>query len=159
MRGYFFCPPVHRILYFRRMKTNFYPIDESRNQQLKYAIIGSRYKFDKWIFVRHKQRTTWEIPAGHIEKNEHPDNAAKRELYEETGAKKYRIYPLMDYAVTEKETKTYGRIYMAEVDQLQELPDFEIEEIKFFADLPQLLTYPDIQTIIFKQLKNVIQPK
>ena len=140
------------------MKTEFYPIEENRNQQLKYAIVGSRYKFDKWIFVRHRERTTWEIPAGHIEKGEHPDEAAKRELFEETGAERYRIYPLMDYSVTNNETKTYGRVYMAEIEELGKLPDFEIEEIRFFEDLPLQLTHPNIQPFVFKKLKKIIQP-
>lgn len=138
------------------MKTEFYPIDEQRNEQLKYAIIGSRYRFSQWIFVRHRERTTWEIPAGHIEKNEHPDHAARRELYEETGARKYRLYPLMDYAVTSDGKKTYGRVFMAEIEQLDELPEFEIEEIRFFDDLPQELTYPNIQPYIFEKIRKVI---
>lgn len=138
------------------MKTEFYPIDEQRNEQLKYAIIGSRYRFSQWIFVRHRERMTWEIPAGHIEKNEHPDHAARRELYEETGARKYRLYPLMDYAVTSDGKKTYGRVFMAEIEQLDELPEFEIEEIRFFDDLPQELTYPNIQPYIFEKIRKVI---
>ena len=139
------------------MKTEFYPINEKRNSILKYAIVGSRYQFNKWIFVRHKDRTTWEIPAGHIEYGEHPDEAAKRELYEETGAVKFRIYPLMDYSVDSDGKKTYGRVYMAEVEQTGDLPDFEIQEIRHFNNLPDQLTYPNIQPFIFKKLTKIIQ--
>ena len=138
------------------MKTSFYPTDDSRNGQLKYAIIASRYQFGKWIFVRHKARTTWELPAGHIEKGETPLEAARRELYEETGVQKYRIYSLMDYAVTTNGNKTYGRIFMAEIEALGILPDFEIAEINFFDDLPPSLTYPDIQSHIFAKIMQLI---
>ena len=36
---------------------------------LTYVVIGAREN-DKWIFVRHRERQSWELPAGHIEKNE-----------------------------------------------------------------------------------------
>ncbi len=51
---------------------------------LTYVVIGTRY-LDKWVFVRHKLRRTWEIPGGHIEEDETPLEAAQRELQEETG--------------------------------------------------------------------------
>ena len=40
----------------------------------------------KWIFCRNKERTTWEHPSGWIEEGETPLEAAKRVLFEETGA-------------------------------------------------------------------------
>lgn len=36
---------------------------------LKFAVIIARYK-DKWIFCKHKQRNTYEIPGGHREAGE-----------------------------------------------------------------------------------------
>ena len=94
------------------MKINFYSIDKKRNQKLKYVIIASRFQFEQWIFVQHKERTTWEIPGGHIEPGEEPYDAAKRELYEETGAVYYTLSPVYDYSVTLKMKKTYGRLYL-----------------------------------------------
>ena len=52
--------------------------------KLKYSVIAAQYR-GKWIFCRHKARTTWEIPGGHIEPGETSDQAAFRELWEETG--------------------------------------------------------------------------
>ena len=51
---------------------------------LAYSVITARFE-GKWIFVRHRERTTWEIPGGHIEEGESSDVAASRELMEETG--------------------------------------------------------------------------
>lgn len=63
------------------------------SEKLKYSIICSRYQ-DNWVFVRHKLRNTWEMPAGHIEKDESALFAAKRELYEETGATQFSLRTL-----------------------------------------------------------------
>lgn len=53
----------------------------------------------KWIFCKHKKRDTWENPGGHIEAGGTPPEAAKRELYEETGAVSFYIEPLCDYYI------------------------------------------------------------
>ena len=50
----------------------------------KYVVICSRYK-GKWLLSRHKKRDTWETQGGHIEPGETPEQAARRELREETG--------------------------------------------------------------------------
>lgn len=56
-------------------------------------------KKGKWIFCKHKKRDTWENPGGHIDEGETPLEAAKRELYEETGAIDFDIEPLCDYYI------------------------------------------------------------
>ena len=50
------------------------------NTDMPFVIIASRYK-GKWIFVRHRERSTYELPAGHIEPGEDIFSAAgKRTL-------------------------------------------------------------------------------
>jgi len=63
----------------------FYDVDFIPRKRLIYSIICVRFS-GKWIFVRHRTRATWEIPGGHIENDESPDEAAFREVKEETGA-------------------------------------------------------------------------
>lgn len=54
-------------------------------KQYKYVVILSEYK-GKILLSRHRDRNTWETQGGHIEKGETPMEAAKRELFEESGA-------------------------------------------------------------------------
>ena len=64
-------------------KVNFY--DSINDSMLKFAVIIARHN-GKWVFCKHKERNTWEVPGGHREDGEDILETAKRELYEETGA-------------------------------------------------------------------------
>lgn len=132
------------------MKVEFYNLDDFNNS-LKFVVIQARYK-DEWIFVRHKDRNTWEIPGGHIEKGEMPDKAAARELYEETGAIEYNLLPICNYSVEIDESKSFGRLYYAEVKNIGELGNYEIAEIMTVDKLPEKLTYDKIQPILYKKV-------
>lgn len=132
------------------MKIEFFPINPDRNKHLTYVIVISQF-LENWIFVRHKERITWELPAGHIEAGEHPDQAARRELWEETGAVSFTLKALFDYAVIRNNESKSGRVYYAKIETFDHLPDFEIAEIKFFHQLPEVLTYPEIQQEIFRE--------
>lgn len=138
------------------MKIDFYPADKKRNHRLKYVIIATRYQYDQWVFVQHKERDTWELPAGHIEPGEKPNDAAKRELFEETGAVCFSIIPIIDYSAKKNGIKTYGRVYLADVEKLGELPESEIGKVIIRDKIPVNLTYPEIQTKIFNRLLNLI---
>ena len=65
-------------------------------ERYKYVVIMSRMD-GGFLLSRHKQRTTWEFQGGHIEPGETPMQAARRELFEESGAAAFDIAPLCDY--------------------------------------------------------------
>lgn len=119
--------------------------DHVDDDALKFAVIVSRYQ-GKWVFCRHKQRKTYEIPGGHRENGENIEETARRELYEETGAARFRLVPVCVYSVRgDSGTETYGMLYYADIQEFFSLPDFEMERIEFFDGIPGELTYPDIQ--------------
>ncbi len=102
---------------------------------------------DKWVFCKHKKRDTWENPGGHIEEGETPLDAAKRELYEETGAIIFDIEPLCDYYINGEIDDRYFKgnvqVYFANVYTLGELPpDSEMELIALFDSFPDELKFP-----------------
>ena len=65
------------------MITKTYPLGKLK--KYKYVVVLSYYN-GKILLSRHKDRSTWETQGGHIEENETPIEAAKRELFEESGA-------------------------------------------------------------------------
>ena len=136
---------------YRTPVTQVLPAGSLAESELTYVIIGARYR-GQWIFVRHRQRQTWELPAGHIEAGEEADQAAVRELYEEAGVVKSSLSLVADYSVTQGGHLASGRLYMADVKELEALPEHEIEEIQFCRELPSHLTYPEVQTLLFSLL-------
>ena len=73
-----------------------------------YVVMLSRYQ-GKIMLSRHKQRMTWELQGGHIEPGETPEQAAKRELFEESGAVSFELIPLCDYCGEEPGKHNFGR--------------------------------------------------
>lgn len=117
------------------------------NKVLKFVVIASQYQ-GKWVFVQHKERTTWEMPGGHIEAGEAPGDAARRELHEETGALIFDIHEICDYNVRftdDPEEASWGRLYISEISELGPLPKSEIGEVKISTHCPSQWTYELIQ--------------
>ena len=141
------------------LSVKFYKLEDVKSEKLRFVVVHAKYK-DKWIFVRHKKRSTLEIPGGHIEENETPDEAARRELYEESGAKKFELRPICVYSVCRKyEEESYGMLYYSEIEEIGELPESEIAEVKLLEDLPNNLTYELIQSFLFEKVYEVIKEK
>ena len=40
----------------------FYELNSINDELLEFAVIYSMYK-NEWVFVKHKDRTTWEMPG------------------------------------------------------------------------------------------------
>lgn len=108
----------------------------------------------KWVFCKHKNRDTYEIPGGHREDSEDIETTAKRELWEETGAKNFDICPVCIYSFTD-----YGMLYFAEIRSFEKLPPLEIEKINLFDDIPKNLTYPTIQPYLFERVQEFLETK
>jgi 8-oxo-dGTP diphosphatase len=119
--------------------------------KLTYSVISAKFE-DKWIFVRHNKRSTWEIAGGHIEQGETSLDAAGRELMEETGALKFSLECISTYSVTIDGETGWGRLYIANVTEIGPIPDVsEIAEMKLSDTLPVNLTHPEIQPHLFSK--------
>ncbi|MDU4327072.1 MAG: NUDIX domain-containing protein [Clostridium celatum] len=141
------------------LKVNFYELNSIADNKLEFAVIMSKFK-DKWIYVKHKERCTWEIPGGHRENNESIIETASRELFEETGANKFKLTLVCIYSVERNEevnyTESFGQLFYAEIECINELPEFEIETIKLFNNIPNELTYPLIHPYLHEKVLGFI---
>lgn len=135
-------------------EVKFYDPSFRPETKLIYSVIGAKFNTN-WLFVRHQMRDTWEIPGGHIEKDETPEEAAGRELMEETGALDFKLECVATYSVLKNGVTGYGRLFFADVFKLGQPPDTsEIAEVIIMNHLPQSLTYPDIQPVLFERIKE-----
>jgi len=145
------------LLNWNMVKVEFYKPDFVPDGDFTYSVINALY-LGKWVFVRHVERDTWEIPGGHIEEGETPDEAAGRELYEETGALTFSLHCVATYSVTMDNITGWGRLYFAEITEIGPVNDTsEIDEVIFQAEMPQRLTYPSIQPHLFMKVMEYIQ--
>ncbi len=131
------------------MTVKFY--DEAEDSLLKFAVIISKHN-GKWVFCKHKQRETLEIPGGHREIGEKIGETAKRELYEETGAVDFTIKPICVYSVTSDSRETFGMLYFADINAFDSELHNEIERIYLLDDLPSEWTYPLIQPKLIDEI-------
>ncbi|MGD6968798.1 RNA deprotection pyrophosphohydrolase [Rossellomorea vietnamensis] len=87
----------------------------------KHVLVIAIYK-GEWLLTRHKIRGL-EFPGGKVEERETLEEAAKRELYEETGGKATQLIRIGTYKVNQQ--KPFAKaIFFAEVNFLQDKGDY-----------------------------------
>ena len=136
------------------LEVKFY--EEVADELLKFAVIFAKTE-GKWVFCKHKERDTYELPGGHRELGESILEAAKRELVEETGAIEFDIKPICVYSVKGKtkinksdEDTSFGMLYYADIFLFGEIHS-EIEKILITDTLVDNWTYPLIQPRLLEE--------
>ena len=140
------------------VQVNFY--EQVEDELLKFAVIISKTD-GKWVFCKHRERDTYEVPGGHREMGETIFEAAERELREETGAIDFSISPICVYSVKGKTTvnekgddESFGMLFYANIVSFEKELHSEIENIVITRDLVDNWTYPLIQPKLLEEAKK-----
>lgn len=140
------------------LEVKFY--DTVDDALLKFAVIISQSN-GKWVFCKHKERDTYEVPGGRREAGEDILETAKRELQEETGAVKFDMKPICVYSVKGKtrvnETgeESFGVLCFAEIMEFSGKLESEIEKVMLMDELPENWTYPLIQPKLIEKYLQI----
>ena len=119
----------------------------------KYVVVMSKFR-GKILLSRHHDRSTWETQGGHIEPGETPMDAARRELYEESGAVDFDIRPIFDYWAGDENGGASGQVFAADIRALGPMPKSEMAEVRAFDEVPPNVTYPAITPELFASLED-----
>ena len=133
------------------MEVKFY--DSINDELLKYAVIISKSN-NKWVFCKHKERSTYEVPGGHREEKETIYETAVRELKEETGAIDFTIKEIGVYSVIKNNIETFGMLYYADIYSFNDTLNSEMECILLLDNLPNNWTYPEIQPNLIEEYEK-----
>ena len=112
------------------------------NQKFLIGVDGLIVSEDnKCLLFKHTYRKEypWGLPSGYLKKGEGPDQALRREIYEESGIK-VRITGLLE-AYQSQQMPRIGLVYKGELmDAYQFIPSHEVQEAWFFAvdELPEI---------------------
>ena len=131
--------------------------DQIEDELLQFAVILTKTR-GKWVFCKHRERDTYEVPGGRREVGETILETAKRELKEETGAIDFTIEPVGVYSVKGKtrynqneEDEKFGMLFVADIFSFESELHSEIEKILISDQLIENWTYPDIQPRLLEE--------
>ena len=137
------------------VEVRFY--EEVDDKLLKFAVILAKTE-GKWVFCKHRERETYEVPGGHREPGESILDAAKRELYEETGALTYSLRPVCVYSVANPDNfdgeESFGMLYFADISSFEGELHSEIEKILITERPVENWTYPLIQPRLLEEARR-----
>jgi 8-oxo-dGTP diphosphatase len=132
-----------------------------------HVFVICEYK-GKWLLTNHKTRG-WEFPGGKIELNESPVAAAKREVYEETGATLKELIPIGTYKVLDGKHSFVKKVYFGIVKKVDQneyffetngpvLVDFESLQRERYQKHFSHIMQDRVVEICLELIKNSIEP-
>lgn len=112
---------------------------------------------DNYVMTYHPKRNGWEFPAGRREGDETPEECAKRETFEETGAILKTLQPIGIYIIKGEEKAFKTVIFVGRVERFEPKPHWsETNLVKLFDKLPEKVSYSDdVYNIVIEKLKEI----
>ncbi|MBT2624028.1 nucleoside triphosphatase YtkD [Bacillus sp. HU-1818] len=125
--------------------------DQPFSDSPKHVWVICRYG-DRWLLTEHEDRG-YEFPGGKVEPMERAEEAAVREVKEETGASVKKLHYVGQYKVLGKEKVIVKNIYFADIEKLEKQTSyFETKGPVLFNELPEHLPRNKKFSFIMKDL-------
>ncbi|SDO12579.1 RNA deprotection pyrophosphohydrolase [Alkalicoccus daliensis] len=99
-------------------QVRFSAADHPYSREPKHVWVVCRYKKD-WLLTKHPSRGI-EFPGGKVEIGETAQEAAEREVYEETGGVAERLHYIGQYKVAGKSETVIKNVYFAEIRKIED---------------------------------------
>jgi 8-oxo-dGTP diphosphatase len=86
-------------------------------EKVDHVFVICKYE-NNWLLTNHKTRG-WEFPGGKVEQGESLEDAAYREVWEETGASIEKLAPLGSYKVTDSTGFFIKKVFFGIINGLE----------------------------------------
>jgi 8-oxo-dGTP pyrophosphatase MutT (NUDIX family) len=120
---------MKKMKHLRKLQLIYWKIFKPETQGVRALMI----KDQKILLVRHSYISGWFLPGGGIKNNEGSDEALKRELYEELGAKINKLDFLGKYQNNYEGKRDTIYCYICSDFELGKIDNKEIKEVELFS--------------------------
>lgn len=112
---------------------------------------------DSIVMSYHSKRKGWELPQGGRKNGESPEECAKREAFEETGAILENLTPIGYFTVENDIGEVKTAIFISKVKGFEPKPNWsETGIVKLFDNIPNDISFKDnVYQIIFEYINKL----